>query len=78
MTVAELIDMLGDFPEHAEVRLMMQPNYPFEYSVDGLYDPTDGEDTGGTFTPNEAKRPVVYLTEGRQIGYGTKAAWEGR
>ena len=34
MLVRELIEMLEDCDEHAEVRLAHQPSWPFEYSID--------------------------------------------
>jgi hypothetical protein len=34
MTVGELLELLEDFPEDAEVRLAHQPSWPFEYSIE--------------------------------------------
>lgn len=57
MTIRELIEQLediaGEFGDNAEVRLAVQPNWPFEHSISGL-----GEANG-----------VVYIAEGQQLGY---------
>ena len=82
MTVEELIAELEDMDPSAEVRLAMQPRYPMEYTVDrveevgltegwcedaytvdGGWDPEEGYTVDGDVTT------VVYLTEGRQVGY---------
>lgn len=66
MTVAELIETLQEFDSDMEVRLATQPNYPFENSIDGVWeDLEDDSEYSG----------VVYLLEGRQMGYFTKRAW---
>ena len=36
MNVTELIALLEDYDGDLEVRYMAQPNWPFEYSLDGL------------------------------------------
>lgn len=54
MTVSELIDKLLDAcdnePEEFEVRLMTQPQWPFEHSVSGAvsFEPSECEECGGT------------------------------
>jgi hypothetical protein len=67
MKVADLIQILEDLPEDAEVRFAQQPNYPFEYSVGCavLLDYAE-RDANENDVPAE---PVVYLVEGRQLGY---------
>ena len=63
MTVADLIEELKWMPEGAEVRFASQPNWPFEYSIDDVVSvEIENRRTG------EAEE-VVYLAEGRQIGY---------
>ena len=63
MTVADLIEELKWMPEEAEVRFASQPNWPFEYSIDDVVSvEIENRRTG------EAEG-VVYLAEGRQIGY---------
>lgn len=122
MTAAELIRLLLDVDPDAEIRLMTQPSWPFEYSIGGTwqpeplqtlgtcmfdlagldapYQPCGGqvelsndewrhfnaaldakhepevEDADEAFRPDGDPASVVYLTEGTQLAYGTKAAWE--
>jgi len=62
MTVSELIEHLEDHVSNGdgnlEVRLAMQPNWPFEYRI-------DEQSTSDVQATNDA----VYLAEGGQIGY---------
>ena len=53
MTVGELIENLQGFEEELEVRLAMQPSWPFEYSIGDIVD------AGGK----------VYIGEYNQEGY---------
>jgi len=62
MTVDELRGQLEDMPGEAEVRLAMQPSWPFEYSIDQILFVEKVEDEG-------RMDDVVYLSEGGQIGY---------
>lgn len=65
MTVKELINELQQYPEESEVRLAMQPNWPFEYSIsDVVYTPPVLNDN-----EEEEEIGIVYLAEERQIGY---------
>lgn len=83
MTVAELIERLSEMDPDARVFLMMQPSWPFEYSISGVttrddftereYD-EDGNDVSHIADDNE--RPSdVFLCEGQQLRYGNKDAW---
>jgi len=67
MTVGELIQELKYMDEDAKVRFASQPSWPFEYSIYGVIQTTvrDRED-------NEID--MVYLEEGRQVGYLPKEA----
>jgi hypothetical protein len=56
MTVQELIDTLACLDENMEVRIAMQPHYPFEYSISSSV-ATDDE------------RNILYLSEDDQKGY---------
>ena len=56
MTVRDLIEILEEMNPDAEVRFAQQPNYPFEYSIDG--EVIQSEDT-----------ERVYLAEREQVGY---------
>lgn len=84
MTVRELIDRLEEMLEdgvctdESNVLLMTQENWPFENEIDGLCtrieaaeadrEDDDDSDAGGA--------DDVFICEGRQLGYGTKAAWQ--
>ena len=85
MTVAELLATLEDVDPSTEVRLMTQSNYPFENAVVGVWTPDeDGDEDGDEFIPADgndfghaSREPisVVYIVEGRQLGYGSRDAW---
>jgi hypothetical protein len=91
MTAAQLIEALEGVDPDTEVRLMTQQNYPFEnalictWAPDEDGDDVDEDERAGGFTPADGRefghRPegpapkVLYLVEGRQLGYGTKDAW---
>jgi hypothetical protein len=63
MTVADLIEELKCMPEDAEVRFASQPNWPFEYNIaDVISVEIENRHTG-------EEEEVVYLAEGRQLGY---------
>lgn len=83
MTIDELIERLEETREElggdAEVRLLMQPNWPFEYSLGGLTTQAEinraaAEDREEEADDDEAE-PIVFLLEGQQLGYGSKHAW---
>jgi len=86
MTIEQLQEILEDYlhaggSADTEVRFMGQYSWPFEYSISGEFIPglvgdedEDGEKFEGQPTQNGA--PALYLTEGTQLGYGTKAAWD--
>lgn len=93
MTIGELAQRLHEyrkqFGDDTEVRLMLQPNYPFENALDGLVSLAElneaNEDAGsrphepgGRYGFNDGERPeqVIYLCQGRQTAYGDKLAWE--
>jgi len=61
MTVGDLIEELEGYPEDAEVRLAIQPSWPFEHSV--------SEVTHSAPEPDSEEGGVVYVGEGRQLGY---------
>lgn len=64
MTVGELKEVLDQMDDDIEVRLAMQPSWPFEYTIND-YAVIEGEDEDDVGT--------LYLTEGHQIGYLPKA-----
>lgn len=59
MTVGKLIEALQEFDEEAEVRLAIQPSWPFEHSVSRPL--ASGTDDDGT--------EVVYIAESGQLAY---------
>ena len=61
MTVGELINELKYMDEGATVRFASQPSWPFEYSIYGVVQTT--------VNYNDNERDMVYLEEGRQVGY---------
>lgn len=63
MTVKQLMELLEDYPEEAEVRLAQQPSWPFEYRVGEIVETTDAEG-----------KTIVYIGEGRQLDYLPGAA----
>lgn len=70
MLLSELIEQLMDIHSthpDAEVRLAVQPSWPFEYSIHSVA-PVSLEDDQGE------EVPVVYLSEGVQLGYLPGAA----
>ena len=88
MTIDELIERLDQMRDElggdTEVRLMTQQNYPFENELAGATclrdirerdaDDGDGEDDPEVFEAEGDPAEVVYLLEGRQLGYGTQTA----
>lgn len=58
MTVREMIEILGGMDQDAEVRLAIQPRYPFEHGVGDIVE-----------TPRKGFDSVVYIGESGQIGY---------
>ena len=66
MTVGELIHELKYMDEGATVRFASQPSWPFEYSISGVVE---------TIVDNRGnEEDIVYLEEGRQVGYLPKEA----
>jgi len=61
MTVRELIEELRLMDQDATVRFASQPSWPFEYSIYGVVQTT--------VNYNDDERDIVYLEEGRQVGY---------
>lgn len=81
MTVEELLNELSELPRCAEVRIASQPNWPFEYSIQGIYmvelgDSNDDEESApnpnvSSSDEDEASdEPIlIFLAEGSQLGY---------
>ena len=73
MTVGELIQELKYMDEDATVRFASQPSWPFEYSINGVIQTTVNKPVEYTDDGYE-QEDVVYLEEGRQVGYLPKEA----
>jgi len=83
MKVSELIELLQDQDPEAEVMIMSQENWPFENAVAGVAvreEFVDDEDCD----EDEREEPRyekgtapsdVFIVEGQQLRYGSKAAW---
>ncbi len=63
MTVEDLIYELENLNPETEVRFASQPSWPFEYSIREIVICNDEGRNGGE------EKEVVYLGEGRQLGY---------
>ena len=81
MTIDDLIEQLecyrDDIGGDAEVRLMTQQNWPFENAIYGL---VSGAEINADRTADDDQDvesdAVFYIVEGRQLGYGSKRAWD--
>jgi hypothetical protein len=78
MTIRELIDELEDLREDlgddTEVRIAQQPSWPFAYSIGEIaatdsVDVGDKDEDGIAATEADAAPAVIYIGEGRQLGY---------
>jgi len=67
MRLRDLIDELEDLAEQwgddSDVRLAIQPRYPFEHTIEQVVASCDGDDDGPTGPT------VIYIAEGSQRGY---------
>jgi hypothetical protein len=81
MKVKELIEILEDMDPDATVLLASQPAWPFEYSVAGV---AVREDVGDDEDESDEEKPYadgchandVFIVEGEQLRYGSKAVWD--
>ena len=70
MTVGELKAILDNLDDDSEIRLAMQPSWPFEYDISDVIPVEDEDATDEEIeTFNGSPCDIVYLVEGRQIGY---------
>jgi hypothetical protein len=74
VTVQELIAELECCDGEAEVRLLAQPSWPFEYTIAAVVEATDQPADLSGYRETPARR--VLLVEGRQACYGDKRAFE--
>ncbi len=63
MIVCELIEVLEGFDEEMEVRLAIQPNWPFEHNIDDVLSAEVHDDLSGQDVS------ILYIGEGHQLGY---------
>jgi hypothetical protein len=82
MKVKELIAILEEMDADAEVLIMSQQNWPFEYATYGVtvrseMEGGDEEDEDGEPAPrvNGCQSNDVFIVEGAQLRYGSKDAW---
>ncbi|MDX2023261.1 MAG: hypothetical protein SF187_23710 [Deltaproteobacteria bacterium] len=90
MRVKELIEILEDQDPNAEVLTISQKSWPFEYEVAGVTarrevrraerEENGEEDDNDAADAEEDRRertaPTdVLIVEGKQLRYGSKAAW---
>jgi hypothetical protein len=89
MKVKELMAILEEQDQDADVIIVTQANWPFENSVHGvttrqecMRDGEDGEDESADDKRTETRRADgtdpsdVFIVEGDQLRYGTKRAWD--
>lgn len=78
-TVRQLIEMLEEqaavHGDSTEVRLMTQQSWPFENAIAGVT-ATSQFPRSEDDEPEDDTTTTIFVVEGRQIGYGTKAAWD--
>jgi hypothetical protein len=72
MNVRDLMTLLADMDPDAEVRLMLQPNYPFEHKLRGVAVRSDFQEE---LNPGQSADDVLLL-EGGQVGYGNADAFD--
>jgi hypothetical protein len=65
-TVGDLIAALENYDPATPIQLASQPGWPFECTVGGVALTPDDADHHGTAPADE---PVVWIGEGRQVGY---------
>lgn len=73
MRVRDLMTLLSEMNPDAEVKLMVQPSWPFECSLKGLAvrNQFQSEDEVVNGEPDD-----VFLLQGSQLGYGSPEAWD--
>ena len=62
MTIAELIEELEMYDDDTEVRLAIQPNYPFQHTIARVVEVDLAADS-----EEEDDATVVYIAEGGQL-----------
>ena len=72
-TVGELIEYLEDYDEDLPIRIMSQPSWPFEHSIQGV---VAREDINPDSEGGREKENCLFILEGNQLCYGDKNAWD--
>jgi hypothetical protein len=86
VNVRELIELLEDCPEDAEVLLAHQPSWPLQFTVAGVWDPATAEvaceehgEINCEFSECQPPADVVYIVEGShprdRSPYAPREAW---
>ena len=85
MNVKQLIEILEDLDPDAEVLLMSQQSWPFENGIAGVAVREDLVEDDQDLDDEEREEPRyekgtaandVFIVEGQQLRYGSKAAWD--
>ncbi|MBK8482458.1 MAG: hypothetical protein IPL40_15045 [Proteobacteria bacterium] len=85
MNVKQLIEILEDLDPDAEVLLMSQQSWPFENGIAGVAVREDLVEDDEDLDDEEREEPRfekgtaandVFIVEGQQLRYGSKAAWD--
>ncbi len=76
MKVREMIKELQGMDPDAEVKAMMQPEWPFECQLKRVLSREDMADEYEDELRTDQKRNDVFVVVGAQLGYGNHAAWE--
>ena len=77
MKVHELIEALEDMDDpEAQVFIMSQKSWPFEYSIHSVLQRSDFEgEPAGDIEETDTSSLDVLILEGKQLRYGNKEAW---
>ena len=77
MKVHELIEALEDMDDpEAQVFIMSQKSWPFEYSIHSVLQRSDFEgEPAGDIEETDTSSLDVFIVEGEQLRYGNKDAW---
>ena len=73
MRVRDLMTLLGEMNPDAEVKLMVQPSWPFECSLKGVAVRHQFQEEGEV---SNGEPDDVFLLQGNQLGYGNPEAWD--
>lgn len=79
MKVHELIALLEQYEPDADVLIMSQPSWPFEYDIDGVVERreimSEDDDDEIDVSGRDGMPSDVFILEGSQLRYGNKNAW---